>query len=243
MNLTVTPSPRSTVEVSVLIGGAAQPLYRRADGRLFVAGIPGSAYTLSVRNLTGGRIEVIASADGRNVLDDDAADVHASRGLIIGPYVTYVFRGWRVSDQQTREFLFGEPSSSVAAQATGSTANVGVLGFAAWRHREAYVSNVSWHGAPESSYGGLTTRGAAGVAAASAGGEGMMSAGSLGTGIGAYQEDRVGRTSFDRASDGPDTLVIGYDTEAELVRRGIVLAADPDPFPGHRTGYDKYATP
>lgn len=236
---TTVTSPAGTIEVSVLAGGAARPLFRRADGRMFAPGVPGGAYTLRARNLTPARIEVIVTVDGRHVLKDEPGDARACHGMVLRARDSYEFRGWRISDEQTREFLFGEPAASVAAQATGSTANIGVIGFAAWREREA------WTNYGEDSYGGIL-RGAAPVAVASAGAgtfsSNTMSTGSLGTGIGASQDDRVGRTDFTRITGEPDILIIGYDTEAELIRRGITGPADPDPFPGERTGYEKYAT-
>ena len=246
---TTVASPGATIEVSVLIGGKAQKLYRRADGRMFAPGIPGSPYTLRVRNRTASRIEAIVSVDGRHVLKDEPADPHGTRGMVLRPHDTYEFRGWRVSDEESREFLFGEPGSSVAAQATGSTANIGVIGFAAWRERETFSHyGGGYEGILRG--GGFATRDVAkhSVATASAGAATFSddvdtSTGSLGTGIGAHQEDRVSRTDFTRATGEPDILVIGYDTEAELARRGILGPADPDAFPGALTGYEKYATP
>ncbi len=236
---TTVTSPAGTIEVSVLTGGVARPLYRRADGRMFAPGIPGSAYTLRVRNLTPARIEAIVAVDGRHVLKDEPGDPRACHGMVLRAHDVYEFRGWRVSDDESREFLFGEPGASVAAQATGSTANIGVIGFAAWREREASYSH----------YGSIL-RGAHPVATASAGLESYSTTnatldmaterGSIGTGIGASQDDRVGRTEFTRATGEPDILIVGYDTEAELIRRGIVGPTGPDAFPGMQTGYEKY---
>jgi hypothetical protein len=240
---TTVTSPGTTVEASVLIDGRPVKLYRRNDGRMFAPGIPGSAYTLRVRNRTANRIEVIVTVDGRHVLKDEPGHPSDCHGMVLRPHDTYEFRGWRISDDESREFLFGDPGSSVAAQATGSAANIGVIGFAAWREREAWSL---YGGSPILRGTGHVTRDMA-VATASAGpatfSADMESTGSLGTGIGASQEDRVGRTNFTRITGEPDILFIGYDTEAELVRRGIIGPADPDAFPGALTGYEKYATP
>lgn len=237
MHPTTAASPSGTIEASVLVGGTARPLYRRSDGRLFAAGEPGRIYTLRVRNRTGVRVEVIASVDGRHVLKDEAADPRACHGLVIPAHGEYEFRGWRISDEQSREFLFGDPASSVAAQATGSGQNIGVIGFAAWRERDYGYQFLRGGG-----YGGAPVAFAsAGEVTRSMSASSTMGPGSLGTGIGARQDDRVGRTDFTRSGE-PDILVIGYDTEAELIRRGIAGPADPEAFPGARTGYEKYAT-
>src|ERR1700688_3301634 len=96
---TTARSPQGTIEVSVLIGGTAQPLYRRpGDGALFVAGIPGVAYAPHVRHLTGTRIEVISSVDQRNTLKDERADMHQNQGLVFGAHSAGDFTGWRTND-------------------------------------------------------------------------------------------------------------------------------------------------
>lgn len=238
-------SPGGTIEAAVLIAGTGQshyrhldgrvlaagieqPLYRRRwDGKIFVVGVPGRPYTLRVRNLTSGRIEVINTVDGRHTLDDEPGDLQHNRGLVFTPSFLGWFSGWRVSDQQTREFVFGSPERSIAAQATGSTENVGVIGFAAFRERRIgheWASGVT-RGAP-----------------ATFGVEDATRGGSLGTGMGNVQDDRVGRTTFVRDGGDPDVLVIGYDTEEVLREQGIIAPAEPNPFPGVKTGYAKYAS-
>ena len=237
-------SLRDTVEVSVLVGGVEQPLYRRPwDGKIFVAGTPGQPYTLRVKNLVSGRIEVINTVDGRHTLDDEPGDIQRNRGLVFGGHSTGAFSGWRISDQQTREFIFGSPERSIAAQATGSTENVGVIGFAVYRERPHY-DQPAFRGATR---GGLesfgTTRGATKGGPATFGGESYATrGGSLGTGMGATQDDRVGHTSFNRDGTEPDMLVIGYETEEVLRMQGIIAPAEANPFPGAQTGYVKYQT-
>ena len=232
---TTARSPHGTVEASVLIGGIPQPVYRRTDSALFVAGVPGSAYTLRIRNLTAGRIEVLTAVDGRNTLKDEPADHRASTGMVFGAHASGDFTGWRVSDDETREFLFGAPERSVAAAATGSAANAGVIGFAAYREREqpSYLRSEPAAFASADFGGDLVTRGGSKSASASRG---------LGTGIGESQHDHVGRTSFTRASGEPDILVIGYDTTEALAAMGVLGPAEPQAFPGAGTGYEKYAS-
>jgi hypothetical protein len=158
--------------------------------------------------------------------------------MVIDARQTYVFDGWRVSDDQTREIVFGTPESSVAAQSSeGDPSNVGVIGFIAWREAVSFAPAFDVAVASPGVYGGQVTRG--GALTKGSGAPEAFGAGSVGSGIGAYQESRVGRTRFNRTGD-PDILVIGYDTEGELASRGILVPPDPDPFPGLRTGYDRF---
>lgn len=228
-------SPQGTIEVSVLIEGLRQPLYRRPwDGKVFVAGIPGEAYTLQVRNLVGGRIEVISTVDGRHTLDDEPGDQYRNRGLIISEHTT--FRGWRLSDTEVREFLFGSPEQSIAAQATGSVQNIGVIGFAVHLEHRLLMSLYSKNGTPPAFPGSSTPRM---MDRGDARGNASYG-GSLGTGMGAVQQDRVGHTSFTRNGAEPDILAIGYDTLEVLRRNNIIAPAEADPFPGVQTGFAKY---
>jgi hypothetical protein len=237
-------SQRGTIEVSVLVDGVEQPLYRRPwDGKIFVAGMLGQVYTLRVKNLTSGRIEVINTVDGRHTLDDEPGDSQRNRGLVFSSHSTGAFTGWRISDQRTREFIFGSPERSIAAQATGSTENVGVIGFAVYREK------FSGYGFGDEVYrgGGLesfsATRGATKGGPATFGGESYATrGGSLGTSMGASQDDRVGRTTFTRDGVDPDVLVIGYETEQVLREQGVIAPAEANPFPGAQTGYAKYQT-
>lgn len=232
---TTITSPAGSIEVSILIEGNPQLLYQPPSGRAHVAGVPGKSYKLRVRNLTSRRVEIITAVDGRNTLKDEPADHTANRGLVVAAHSRGEFSGWRLNDTETREFIFGTPERSVTAQATGSAANTGVLGFATYREREwastAYGGgNIATASAAIFDYSGpMTPRGG-----------GLQS--SLGTGIGERREDRVGRTDFIRTQGAPDILVIGYDTEEVLRERGIIGPAEPVAFPGLGTGYERYAS-
>ena len=220
-------SPRQTVEVAILVNDREQPLYRRPwDGKIFVAGQPGQAYRLQVRNLTARRIEVINTIDGRNSLRDEPGDAQLNTGLVFGATHTGCITGWRLNNSETAEFVFGTPGRSLAAQATGSPSNVGVIGFAIYREMDlsAYLSPFATRGVPKDFSTMGPTRG-----------------GSLGTGIGATQQDRVSTTTFTR-SGAPDILVIGYDVEEVLHQQGVfdLDPAEPNPFPGFETGYRRY---
>lgn len=229
-------SPEGLITVSVF-DVTALPMYRRGDGRMFVPGVPGHAYTMLATNNTHRRIAVVATVDGMNVLCNEPGDP-AGEAMVIAPGGSYSFKGWRVNDQDSDKFVFGDLAASVAVQATGSAENAGVLGFAAWREQDFRH---------DFDYGQPLAVASAGPVSRSAT-KGMMSAdppvsygaSSIGTGIGERQHDPVGRTTFHRTGH-PDILVIGYDTEAELIRRGIYGPPDAEAFPGaSTTGYGKF---
>lgn len=219
-------SPSATIEAEVLVSGDPLPLYVRPDGRPFAAGVPGTAYTVRVRNLTRARVEVILTVDGRHALRDEPGDHYACRGLVIPACGSHEFPGWQLDDREAGQFKFTDPSAGVAAAATGSSEHAGQIGFAVHRERAEVVAT----------YNSILRRRPAPAA-------GMTGRASLGTGIGATVSSPLGRTKFERDGNPPDLLVIGYGTEAALRAQGIIPAApeaDPHAFPGQGTGYRRY---
>lgn len=232
------------MEVSVESGGSPLRIYHRDDYRL--AGEPGAAYAVRVRNLTSGRIEVLLSVDGRNTLKDEDAGF-GNAGMVIPEYEAYSFPGWRLDSEGARDFLFGAIGDSVAAQA-GDASNAGVIGIAAWQEKIRIPLGNSWN-LPDyeyrqsirgyatdvfySSSRGMPVIASIPVAGAAAG----MDAG-MGTGIGGYRTDKVGITTFQRG-EGPDIAVIRYASYESLKRAGII---QPDPFPA-KTGHARYRSP
>lgn len=213
----------------VLVDGVPQNLFRRMDGALFVEAVVGAEYVVRVTNATGRRVETLLAIDGRNTQDDEPADLTRSRGLVMNGSAD--FRGWRDDHDTVNAFVFTEPQRAIAAQATeGGQNNVGVIGLAIYREQVAYRGGFESMGGGYETMkgGGLESFGAA---TRSAPASYATRGGSVGTGMGHAMTDRVGTTTFTRAGD-PTILVIRYDTHAVLDRMGLLVAAEPDPFPG-----------
>lgn len=227
-------SPMGTISVEVMVDDMSAPMFMRADGKRFIVGTPGKTCMLKVTNLMPrSRIEVIATIDGRHVLDDEEGDSFRNRGFVIAPRTSYTFRGWRTSREDSVPFAFADPGNSVAVMAAGTTTNLGVIGFAVHRERypETYHSvAVAAASASPFPFEGGTAEGMSGRSA------------SVGMGMGSSpQHDPVGSTTFNRDGANPDILAIGYDTEAALQDMGILRPSDPNPFPGTgKTGYSKF---
>jgi hypothetical protein len=239
-------SPGQSFTAAIVINGIEQPLPRRSDGRAFVAGAPGSPYVIRVRNQLPVRIEVIVSIDGRYWRDDKPASPREDSGHAIAAYDSYDFEGWRVSHAGSRPFVFADLASSVVTQSGGDTRNTGVIGLAAWREEAGPVPLPATHHRHHARDGFYaTSKGADWVSSSllslqsrsfesvsvDAGEPVAVASASIGTGMGDYRSDPVSTTQFRRTGQ-VDILPIGYDTYDALLRRGILQAADPDPFPG-----------
>lgn len=233
--------------IGILVDGARLPIYYK-DGRYFVAGEPGKAYAIEMLNPRGQRLEILESVDGRNVLKDEAASLFNS-GMIVSPYQPWLNSGWRIDDDHVRQFVFGSPGESIAAQSTGSVGGVGVIGMAVFAEKAYRVTNSlsytdksylpgsysRFDNSVRSLMGDREVKGAATPDSVSA---------DLGTGMGAQVQDRVGHTTFVRESSLPLFKVeIQYRTAGWLEAHGILTHEPnfPSAWPDSPTGYEKYA--
>jgi len=224
--------------------GTTLPTYTHA-GKLYVAGTPGHRYAVRVTNRTGGRVLAVLSVDGVNAISGETADTDQA-GYVLGPWESTEIAGWRKSLDEIAQFNFTALPESYAAQ-TGRPANVGVIGVAvftertqpAWRKRESIAQEAAPLpppapvSAPAEAEAGTTDSRARAPAAKAV----QRRSERLGTGHGEREYARVERTTFRRASNRPaETLAIWYDSQRNLVARGIVplpiARHEPRPFPG-----------
>jgi hypothetical protein len=215
----------------------------RHRGRLFVAGEPGARYSLRVTNNTDGRVLVVMSVDGVNILTGESAG-YGQRGYVFGPYQSYEVSGWRKSDTEVAAFTFAPLPDSYAAR-TGRPMDVGVIGVAAFQEKAVAQAQVSpprperrWRAAPPS----------AGLAAPESSADEAVVTGQkrqerLGTAHGAREWSLATTVTFERATRYPQQIRrIEYDTYERLVASGVVRPSweayrRPRAFPGSGGGY------
>ncbi len=112
--------------------GTALPTFT-GPGGTYVLGTLGQRYLVRVRNHSGQRIEVVASVDGRDVLDGRPA-AWGKRGYVVNAYDELAIDGYRVSTESVAAFRFSSVPRSYAAQ-LGSAREVGVIGVAIFPER------------------------------------------------------------------------------------------------------------
>jgi hypothetical protein len=251
------PPGLATLEVYDRDSGQVLPAYFK-DGRQFVPGRPGARYALRLRNQTRGRLLVVLSVDGVNVVSGETADWQQT-GYVLEPGRSYDINGWRKSGTQVAAFEFAPIERSYAAL-TGRAGHVGVIGMAVFRERTPPPVVAPPIAPPISRPGALRdeSRAAADAAAppspaapAAAGRERSAdkslaeesAAGSrLGTGHGQREWSVSRRTHFERATAAPEQLSeLEYDSHERLVAAGIVpgpvAVVRPRPFPGNQAGF------
>jgi len=248
------------VDLTVVDRETGQPLQVwQHRGRLFVAGQPGARYSLRVTNRTGGRVLVVMSVDGVNILTGQTAS-YSQRGYVFDPYQFYDISGWRKSDHEVAAFTFASLPHSYAAR-TGRPGDVGVIGIAVFeervvapvavgpaaesRSRPRYESDevaevVVGQRAPSSAPPAVRpapSRGSARAAdAARVPPEVEVTARrreeKLGTAHGAREWSAVTTVAFERSTSYPQFIRrIEYDTYHNLVAYGVIR---PSPDPGRR---------
>jgi hypothetical protein len=233
----------------------------RHRGASYVAGRPGDRYALRLTNRSGGRVLVVLSVDGVNVVSGETAST-GQTGYVLAPWSTAEITGWRKSYSEAAAFYFTALPDSYAAR-TDRPDNVGVIGAAIFRERVVQPVQRPYEMQPPLASGRVDGSGRAEPerrsAANSAGGaadassersatapaaaappvrerESLAKADRLGTGHGEREYAPTTQTTFERASSQPAEIVqVRYDSYANLVAAGVIgrprPPALPEPFP------------
>lgn len=214
---------------------AALPQHRhRRDA--WVAGDDGQPYTLRLSNQTRGRVLVVLSVDGINVVTGEAADPSQS-GYVLEPYASAEIEGWRKSMQEVAAFRFSTAADSYAAR-TGRPFNLGVIGAAVFR--EAPVIEPWPMPAPPFARVERSKPSTQAAEALADAATGASPASPLGTAHGERRWSPSAQTRFERASPQAEEIIaLRYDRPAALVARGVIRvgrepwpAREPRAFPG-----------
>jgi hypothetical protein len=219
-------------------GGRTLPTFEHR-GRTYVLGSLGQRYLLRFRNGTGRRVEVVASVDGRDVVDGRPASLE-KRGYVVEPWGELTIDGYRVSQDAVAAFRFSSVARSYAAR-KGDARDVGVVGLAVFgERRPRYVPPPQVYPPPHPSFRDAPLGGegrdqaeskgeAAPPRAAPAPDSGAVASAprapsrpGLGTEFGEEHASRVEQTAFERASARPDAvLTFRYDDREGLLALGI----------------------
>ena len=105
-----------------------------SGGKRFVVGRKGARYSVSVKNNSRSRLELVVSVDGLDVVDGKPASVN-KRGYIVAPGQTLEIKGWRSSEAEVASFVFAPVESSYASLKHGNTRNIGVVGLAVFTEK------------------------------------------------------------------------------------------------------------
>lgn len=122
------------VEMWVTSEGESLPVFR-SEGRHYLLGAQGRPYEIWIANNTDGRVEVVVSVDGRDVISGREADFREDRGYVMNPGEELQVEGFRKSLSAVARFEFSSVEESYASR-MGDGTNVGVIGVAVFEERE-----------------------------------------------------------------------------------------------------------
>ncbi len=130
------------VEWGVKGGIGFLPTYKEGGyGRRLVAGQKDSTYSIVVKNRCKSALEIVASVDGLDVQDGQAASF-SKRGYVVEPGKSIEIEGFRTSYRSVAAFKFSSVSNSYANMRHGNTRNVGVIGIAVFTQKN--VNPWTW---------------------------------------------------------------------------------------------------
>jgi hypothetical protein len=199
--------------------GRALPTFEHR-GKTHVLGALGQRYLLRFRNGSAARVEVVASVDGRDVVDGRPASV-AKRGYVVGPHGELTIDGYRLSEASVAAFRFSTVPRSYAAR-KGDARDVGVVGVAVFAERAPRAAlphppPPHPQAAPE----------AADRAPRAEGRAREPDRPGLGTEFGEEHGSPVERVAFERRSPSPEAvLTLRYDDRPGLLALGIDVDGD-----------------
>jgi len=124
----------------VLVDGRPVKRYYDRNGHIWIEGRKGTAFTLRVKNNFYNRILGIVSVDGLNVIDGKHVPKEDSRGYVINSYSSVNVPGWKINEDEVREFYFtinGE--NSYVRKIGADEKNIGVIAAA------VYNEKIHWY--------------------------------------------------------------------------------------------------
>lgn len=134
------PSPPVSSQAALVslqveaLDGSDFPSFRHGS-EVWVAGSEGQRYNLRLQNHTPGRVEVVVTVDGRDVISGQLGDYVKQRGYVLDPFESLIIEGYRQSFDNVAAFRFADLADSYSAR-LGTPVHVGLIGVAAFSERK-----------------------------------------------------------------------------------------------------------
>ena len=103
------------------------------QGQTYVMGRMGQRYSIKIDNLSNQRLEVVATVDGRDVINGKPGQ-YSHRGYVLMPHTELMIEGFRKNADEVAAFRFTNPSNSYAGR-MGDKTHVGLIGVAIFEER------------------------------------------------------------------------------------------------------------
>jgi len=201
--------------------------------RAYIQATNRQQYNIRVRNMTGRRVGVVVTVDGRNILSGKKSWLRSNEKMyLLEPYQTSVYKGWRTGKNRINRFFFTESGNSYAG-AWGDKSAMGVIAVASFYEKRPVYR------APRRSY----SKAAPTVGAAPAPAPMMRRApaskfrrSDAGTGYGRTERSDSTTVEFRPESRAASKVFYKYEWRNKLCKRGIIVCRNrpPQPRPHNR---------
>ncbi len=189
--------------------------------RAYIQATNRQQYNIRVRNMTGRRIGVVVTVDGRNILSGKKSWLRSNEKMyLLEPYQTSVYKGWRTGQNRINRFFFTEAGNSYAG-AWGDRSAMGVIAVAAFyeKRRPVYRAPVTKSRRAEADL--------AAPAPMPAPAPGSMyrkkSRGNAGTGFGRSERSDSTTVAFTPETNAAAKFFYKYEWREKLCKRGIIV--------------------
>ena len=243
-----------TIEVVDSHGAVFQQVPAKRDGRAYRAYLEAerdARYRIRITNSTGGRVGVVVTVDGRNIISGARSELDNDEPMyILGAGSTEEFAGWRANLSEVNEFYFTDWKDSYA-EAFGDRSARGVIAVAVYREKEA--RQLFGQRQPEPAAAPVSPESPAADAEARAGARGENAASSssplrrdrkaeaseAGTGYGDRRVEHATQIAFDAEPRASQRVFLKYEWRETLCSKKI-LSCDDSPnrfWPGGTYGF------
>jgi len=133
--------PTAQFELQVLPNGRSAADEYLHQGAIWIEGRESSKYVLKFSNKSSGRVNVVLSVDGLDVIKGQPAGPN-SQGYVVNAYSTLEVPGWVLDNKTAAEFYFAKAGKSYVSASGNNTANTGVIGAMVFKEKMYYQYNT-----------------------------------------------------------------------------------------------------
>lgn len=208
-------------------GGRAFRLYPVNSGahnikRAYLQATNRQQYNIKIRNMSGRRVAVVVTVDGRNILTGKKSWLRSNEKMyLVDPYQTAIYKGWRTSKNRVNRFFFTDAGNSYAG-AWGDRSAMGVIAVAVFNEKPRPVYNPPMVG--------KSLRAApAPMAAPKAAMRRKSKSSNAGTGYGRGERSDSSTVEFTAQNHPVSKYFYKYEWRNKLCKRGVITCNRPQP--------------
>lgn len=212
--------------------------------RAYIQATNKQQYNIRLRNMTGERVGVVVTVDGRNILTGKKSWLRSNeRMYLLEPYQTSIYKGWRTGQNRINRFFFTESGNSYAGK-WGDKSAMGVIAVAAFKEKRRYRQPVPRVAAPPA-----RMRKSMEAAPAPRAARRAAPRNDAGTGFGRSERSDTTTVEFSPQGNAASKHFYKYEWRSKLCKRGIIACnvRRPPPKPHNRfwkdNGNHGYAPP